>query len=150
MALRIVQFLAIIFTALALVPAGAHFFEMPNKIGLDQAQYFTVQTIYRGWALFGLVLFGALLANLVLTLMLRRQRTPFWFALAGFAGIAATLVIFFIWTYPANVATSNWTTMPANWEALRIQWECAHAVNAVITFISLASVTLSSLTARRE
>ena len=51
-------------TALALVPAGAHLFELPNKIGLDQEPYFIVQGIYRGWALFGIVLFGALAANL--------------------------------------------------------------------------------------
>ena len=39
---RVVQFLANILTALALVPAGAHLFELPNKIGLAQEAYFTV------------------------------------------------------------------------------------------------------------
>lgn len=58
MALRAVQFLAIVLTALALVPAGAHLAELPNKIGLDQEAYFIVQSIYRGWALFGIALFG--------------------------------------------------------------------------------------------
>ena len=66
MGLRSVQFLAVILTALALVPAGAHLFELPNKIGLEQESYFIVQNIYRGWALFGIVLFGALAANLAL------------------------------------------------------------------------------------
>jgi hypothetical protein len=36
MALKVVQFFAVILTALALVPAGAHFFELPNKIDLAQ------------------------------------------------------------------------------------------------------------------
>ena len=58
MAARLVQFLAILLTALALVPAGAHLAELPNKIGLDQEAYFIVQNIYAGWALFGIVLFG--------------------------------------------------------------------------------------------
>jgi hypothetical protein len=40
-----------VLTALALVPAGAHLFELPNKIGLSQDRYFIVQSIYRGWAL---------------------------------------------------------------------------------------------------
>jgi hypothetical protein len=31
MALKIVQFFAVILTALALVPAGAHFFELPIR-----------------------------------------------------------------------------------------------------------------------
>ena len=149
-ALKTVQFLAVILTALALVPAGAHFFELPNKIGLPQEQYFTVQNIYRGWALFGVVLFGALAATLALTIMLRAQKVPFWLAGIAFLCIAATLVIFFTWTFPANQATSNWTVAPANWETLRTQWEYAHAANAVLTFIALCAVTLSILTARER
>jgi hypothetical protein len=54
-----------------LVPNGAHLFALPNKIGLAQDQYFVVQNIYRGWALIGIVLFGTLIANLVLAILLR-------------------------------------------------------------------------------
>jgi heme A synthase len=42
------RFAAIILTALALVPAGTHLFELPNKIDLDQEACFAVQRIYRG------------------------------------------------------------------------------------------------------
>jgi hypothetical protein len=143
-----VQFLAIVLTALSLVPAGAHLAELPNKIGLDQKAYFAVQNMYRGWALFGIVLFGPLAANLALATMLRRQRAPFWLALAGFLLMAATLVIFFMWTYPANQATSNWTVVPANWQQLRTTWEYAHATNAVLTFLALCAVTWSVLLTR--
>jgi hypothetical protein len=93
--LRAVQFLAVVLTALALVPAGAHLFELPNKIGLPQDQYFTVQQIYRGWALFGFVLCGAIAADLALAVMLRRQRAPFLLALAASAAMAGVLAIFF-------------------------------------------------------
>ena len=148
MGLRVAQFLAIVFTALALVPAGAHLFELPNKIGLAQDEYFVVQNIYRGWALFGIVLFGALAANLTLAVMVRRQRAPFWLAFLAFLLVAATLAIFFTWTYPANQATSNWTEVPANWQELRTQWEYAHATNAVLTFLALCAVTWSVLLAR--
>ena len=148
MGLRSVQFLAVILTALALVPAGAHLFELPNKIGLEQESYFIVQNIYRGWALFGIVLFGALAANLALAAAVRRQPAPFWLALAAFVMIAATLTIFFTWTYPANQATSNWTVVPDNWRELRTRWEYAHAVNAVLTFLALCAVTLSLLQTR--
>ena len=147
MGLRLTQFLAVVLTALALVPAGAHLAELPNKIGLDQEAYFIVQSIYAGWALFGIALFGALGANLALAIMVRRQRAPFWLALAAFLLVAATLVIFFIWTYPANQATSNWTVVPANWQQLRTTWEYAHATNAVLTFLALCAVTWSVLLA---
>jgi uncharacterized membrane protein len=146
---RIVQFLAVVLTALALVPAGAHLFELPNKIGLSQDAYFTVQAIYRGWALFGIVLVLALLANLALAVMLRSQPSAFWPALAAFLFLGASLAIFFIWTFPANQATANWTQAPASWEALRTQWEYSHAANAVVTFAGLCAVTLAVLAAER-
>jgi len=92
---RAVQFLAIVLTAVALVPAGAHLVELPNKIGLAQEPYFIVQNIYRGWALFGIVLIGALAANLALTIVLRRQRAASWLALASFLLVALTLAVFF-------------------------------------------------------
>src|SRR5262245_57547694 len=141
----LVRLLAILLTALALVPGGAHFFALINKIGLPREQYFAVQGIYRGWALLGVVLFGALAANLMLAITVRPRRTAFWFAVAGFSGIAVTLLIFFGWTYPANVATENWTVAPADWRELRTQWEYSHAVNAVITFLALTCVTIAGL-----
>ena len=145
MSLRLVQFLAVIMTALSLVPAGAHLFELPNKIGLAQEDYFIVQGIYRGWALFGIALFGALGANGILALMLRHQRAPFRLALGAFLLMAATLAVFFTWTFPANQATANWTEVPANWQELRHTWEYAHAVNAGLTFLALCAVTLGCL-----
>jgi hypothetical protein len=148
MGLRATQFLAIVLTALALVPAGAHLFELPNKIGLSQEEYFVVQSIYRGWALFGIALFGALGANLALAIVVRRQRAPFRLAFLAFLLVAATLVIFFIWTYPANQATANWTVVPANWQELRTTWEYAHATNAILTFLALCAVTWSVLVTR--
>jgi hypothetical protein len=144
--LRVAQFLALVFIALALVPSGAHLFALPNKIDLARDQYFVVQNIYRGWALFGVVLFGALIASLTLALLLRGRGTPFVPALIAFYCIALSLVVFFIWTYPANQATDNWTVIPANWEQLRRQWEYSHVANALMTFIAFCSVTLSVLT----
>ena len=149
MPLKVVQFTAVVLTALALVPGGAHAFALLNKINLGAEQYFIVQNIYRGWAFFGLVLLGALLANLVLALMLlRRGGAAFVLASLAFCCIVLTLAVFFAWTYPANQATGNWTTIPDDWEQLRVQWEYSHAVSAVITFVALCSVTLSALTAR--
>jgi hypothetical protein len=148
MPLKIAQFLAIVLTALAVVPGGAHLFELPNKIGLSQDHYFIVQSIYRGWALFGFVLFPALAANVVLATMLRGEGRAFWLAVLAVLCIAANLTIFFAWTYPANVATVNWTTIPANWSELRRQWEYSHAVNAMLMFAAFCSAVLSTLIAK--
>ena len=107
-----------------------------------------MQGIYRGGALFGLVLFPAVIVDLVLAILQRHRPAAFWLALAGFLAMAATLAIFFTWTYPANVATSDWTVAPADWADLRRHWEYAHAANAVLTFVALCAVTLSVLASR--
>ena len=147
MALKVVQFLALILTALALVPSGVHLFEFPNKIALAQEQYFIVQSIYRGWSLFGIVLVGALIADLLLAVLLRGRGAPFLLALFAFLCVAIVLAVFFVWIYPANQATDNWTVAPPNWDELRRQWEYSHAVNALVTFAAFCSATLSVLAA---
>jgi hypothetical protein len=148
MGLRTVSFLAIMLTALALVPAGAHLAALPNKITLEQKAYFIAQGIYRGWALFGFALFGAVFANLALAIMVRRRRAAFRLALAACLLLVASLVVFFGWTYPANQATANWTVVPENWQELRARWEYAHAAGAVLTLLALGVVTASALATR--
>jgi hypothetical protein len=138
--------MALVLTAVILVPSGAHFFELPGKIGLERDAYFTVQGIYAGWALFGSVIFAAILVNGILFLALRRQeRWAANWSLAAAVLIAASLVIFFVWTFPANQATANWTTKPAGWETLSLQWEHSHAFNALINFGAFLAVVLASV-----
>lgn len=147
--MRLAQFIALVLTALALVPVGAHLFALPNKIGMDETDYFVAQRIYDGWALLGVVLIGAIIADAAAAIASRRQAWPA--ALAGLAALLmlATLAIFFAFTFPANQATANWTTVPAGWEALRRQWEVSHAVNAVITFAAFCSLSLAVILSRR-
>ncbi|MBW8268738.1 hypothetical protein [Caldovatus aquaticus] len=147
MALKTLQFLAIVLTALGLVPAGAHLFALPNKIGLAQEAYFVVQGIYRGWALFGLVLVPALFANLLLAFATRRTVRPSALALMAAVLMAANLAIFLAWTCPANAATENWTNPVPGWEMPRTRWEYSHAANAVLTFGALCLAVLSVLAA---
>lgn len=147
--MRIVAFLALVFTALALVPYGAHLFSLSNKIGMTQEHYFIAQRAYDNWALMSLILFPALLFNIVLAVMLRADRPAFFFAVAGCVVMASTLAVFFAFTYPGNVATQNWTVAPGNWEYLRTRWEYSHAANAILTFVSFCCIALATLTARR-
>ena len=85
MALPLVSFLSLVFTALALVPYGAHLFSLPNKIGMTEAQYFIAQSIYQGWALLSLILIPAMLFNFVLAYLLRGDRPAFYMAATGCA-----------------------------------------------------------------
>ena len=53
--LNVARSIAIIFTAVAMAAAFAHLLELPNKIHMTRDDYLTVQYIYRGWALLGIV-----------------------------------------------------------------------------------------------
>ena len=127
------------------MPSGAHLAALPNKIAMAQAAYFVSQQIYAGWALFGIVLFSALVANLAHVIVLRKLGRSFGYALASFLFIAAGLVIFFVWSFPANQATNNWTVVPKNWNELRSQWEYSHAANAIVTLAALVCVVIAVL-----
>jgi hypothetical protein len=137
MVAKVIQFLAVILTVLAFLPGGAHLMALPAKIDMPEGPYFVAQQIYRGWAWAGVVIFAAIFANFASALLARSNHRQFLLSLAAGLLIAATLVIFFIWTYPANQATGNWTSVPDGWEQLRLQWEYSHAVNGVITFTAL-------------
>jgi uncharacterized membrane protein len=146
---RIVQFLALVFTALALIPGGAHLFSLPNKIGMTEQQYLVAQRAYDNWSLMGLVLIPAMLFNLALAWSLRKQRPAFYLAAGGALCMASTLAVFFVFTYPANVATQNWTVATANWENLRVQWEYSHAGSALLNFAAFCLVALACIVPRR-
>jgi hypothetical protein len=137
MATKTSQFLAVVLTALALLPGGAHLMAFYAKIAMPEQPYFVVQQIYRGWAWAGAVIFLAIFANFLAALLTRESPRKWRLFGASAALIAATLAVFFVWTFPANQATGNWTSAPENWEQLRIQWEYSHAANAAITFLAL-------------
>ena len=143
--MKYAQFLSLLFTALALAPALAHLMELPNKIGLSREAYLAVQQIYRGWALLGIVVIGAMVFTFVLAVLSRGRGRTFALALIGFLCIVGTQVIFWTFTFPANQATANWTTLPENWAALRTQWEYSHAASAVLNLVAFVSVAVSVL-----
>jgi hypothetical protein len=145
-ALRIVQFLAIVLTALALVPLGAHLASLPNKINLAAEPYFIVQSSYAGWFLFAFAQIPSVIVAFALAWVIRADAWPFRLALVGAVCMAATLVIYFIWVNPANLATDQWTTIPENWEALRRQWEYGHAASAILNLVALGAITAAVVT----
>jgi hypothetical protein len=150
MLLKSVGLLAVVSVAMCLVPAGAHFFELANKMSMSPPEYMTVQKIYAGWSFFGIAVIAALLLTLMHAFLVRSDRTAFLLSLAAFLCLAATQGIFWTFTYPMNVASNNWTLTPEDFEAARQQWEYSHATNAVLTFAALVAVATSAVTCKRE
>jgi hypothetical protein len=56
---------------------------------------------------------------------------------------------FLDWTFPANVATDQWTMMPANWGIPRAQWEYSHLAGAACQLIAMGALIVAALARRR-
>lgn len=147
--LNLTRFLAIMVTALALGAALAHLYELPNKIGLSADDYVTVQQNYRGWHYLGIAVIASLVLSALLAWFEWKHPARGVLALIAALCIAVNLILFFSFTFPANRATENWTTLPENWESLRQQWEYAHAAGAGLYLLALASLTLALIVDRR-
>jgi hypothetical protein len=142
---NVIRFVSLLFTALALSAAMAHLLELPNKIKLSKDHYAIVQQLYRGWSLLGIIVVVAIISTLVLVVMVRHQRKAFFLSLTALLCLMATQVIFWIFTYPVNQQTKNWTILPANWLELRKHWEYSHAASAGLDLIALSTLILSLL-----
>ena len=123
----------------------AHLLELPNKINLSREDYLTVQQIYRGWALLGIIIACELVSVVTLTIKVRHQPKAFPFALSSLLCIIGTQIVFWTYTYPANQATNNWTFLPENWQALRTNWEYSHAVGAGLGMVAMITLIISVL-----
>jgi hypothetical protein len=123
-------FLTILVTLLALAPALAHLFELPRKMMLDRHAYFTVQQIYAGWNLFGVVIVLQLLLLVLLAWRSAGEYYVFRPVLVALLMLGLAQAVFWLFTFPANAATHNWTVIVPDWQALRHQWEYSHAIGA--------------------
>lgn len=148
--IAIVQVLAITLVAIVLVPAGSHLFSLISKMRLSPEQYMVAQRAYDAWALFGVAIFGALLATAWHAYLMRGNSTAVLLSLTSFLCLVGTQVVFWIYTYPMNVATQNWTVLPDQFEAVRRQWEYSHAVGAVLVFAALIAIILAVLADTRS
>ena len=147
--LSIVQILLLACLGIILIPAGAHFFELPNKMALAPTDYMITQRIYAGWAWFGLPIFLGMVLLAIHAVLVKSIRSAMWLSLGAVAFIAATQTIFWSFTQPINELTQNWTVTPENVEEARQQWEYSHAVNAVLTFLAYVTGCLAVVASRR-
>jgi hypothetical protein len=141
----IVFFIALMATAVASGGALAHAFELPNKIDLPGNEYFIVQKAYRGWNQLAYVLFVELLSMISLAVIYRHEPFVRWFVILALVCLVCAQVLFWVYTYPANVGTQNWTVMPDNWAMLRHQWEYSHLGGAVFQLGAIAALIVAAL-----
>lgn len=138
-------FLALLATALALGAAMAHVLELPNKISLPASEYFITQKAYRGWNQLGWLLLVQLLSLLGAAFTARERADVMWLVILALVGLLGAQAVFWLFTFPTNVATGNWTVIPTDWEVLRAQREYSHAAGAAFQLVAMIALILAAL-----
>lgn len=142
MSVRSISFLTVVVLGLALIPSGSRLMELPGRLDLPRDEYFLIQSLDQGSFMFGLALILGLAGTTLLTWRLRDQRLGFGLGLFAAAHMAAALLVFLIWILPANHVTEDWTSVPADWQSLRLGWEYAHIATAILTFGAFCATAL--------
>jgi hypothetical protein len=141
----VIFFIALLATALALGAALAHALELPNKINLAKDDYFVVQKAYRGWNQLAYLLVIELIAMLVVAALSRHEPQVLWPTITAIVCLIAAQAVFWIFTYPANVVTDNWTSVPAQWEDVRARWEYSHLAGAAFQVMAMSALIVAVL-----
>ena len=148
-AMFVLRFLALVLTAISLVPSAAHLFELPGKIGLDERRISRSRASMPAGR-------SSRFRSSRRSSSTRRSpspsagaisRRPRW-SLASAVLIALSLVTFFTWVFPGNRATKNWTSPTGNWMALRTHWEYGHAAGAAIVFLAFLATCIATVRRR--
>lgn len=144
-AYNVVFFITLLATALSLGAALAHAFSLPNKIDLSSNEYFITQKAYRGWSHLAYVLAVQFVSMTTLAIMARRDPYIFWPVIVALGCLIGAQALFWVFTFPANVATQNWTVVPDNWESVRRQWEYSNAGGAAFQLLAMIALVVAVL-----
>jgi hypothetical protein len=145
------RFITIMLTSLSLSPSMAHLLELPRRMKFDQQLWVKVTVFENVYRLFGSVgavfEIGAILATVVLTFLVRKHYSVFYWTLGGVILLVLSFVSWILFVAPMNAEFAQWLTnpVPADWTRYRDQWEYAHAINAVIKLLGLSLLVLSAL-----
>jgi hypothetical protein len=145
----VIFFIALLATALALGAALAHALELPNKINLSKDEYFVMQKAYRGWNQLAYLLVIELIAMLAVAVLSRHEPQVLWPTIIAIVCLIAAQAVFWIFTYPANVVTDNWTAVPAQWEDVRARWEYSHLAGAAFQLMAMSALIVAVLARTR-
>ena len=138
-----VQLTAIALTAVVLMSAGAHVFDMSANLTLQQDDYVTLQSAHHGWALFvGAMLLSASAIGFHAYLVRGNSRSLGW-SIAALVLICVAQLMFWIVALPIDAQTAGWTAPPADFDSARRQWEYAFAASGVLSFIGLLALVRS-------
>jgi len=134
---------SVLFVSLTLIPLGAHLLALPNKIAMSGEEYLAAQQVCRGWALAGAFVIAAIVSTAGLGWASRRTPAESVPVTVALVCLVVSQVVYWILDFPANDATGNWSSLPENWQVLRMRWEAGHAIGALLALVALLCLLLA-------
>jgi len=142
---NVIRFSAVLFSAVALSVLLGQLFEWPVKINMSKDEYKVAQVIYYDltWVYFFEII--AFLLTITLLILERKKKRTFILLLVALISFVISIAIFFIFTLPSEIATTQWSIFPDNWESLRDAWEYSNVWRAIINLTGFSFLVLALL-----
>jgi hypothetical protein len=149
MGLKVLRFVTLLLVTLTLGLVFAHVMEIPGKLRLDGPTWLTVQqNLYVGFGVIGSIIeIAAIVLAWILAFAVRRRRPAFYWTVGAAVAVTVGLAVWFALVSPMNTVLSAWTpeTLPADWTAVRDQWELGHAIHCGLFLLGFGALVIALL-----
>jgi hypothetical protein len=147
--INFLRLLAFVLAGLALIRPMMDLAAVPSVISLPKDDYAAVQYANKSWAWLELIRLASFFSIVGLLIVEREHNRVIWPIRAAFIAQLCIIVLYFTFTLPINITTFNWTFFPdSNWAWLRIEWEYARALSAIIGGISFVLLLMDLVWAK--
>jgi hypothetical protein len=146
---NLLRLLAFALAGLALIRPMMDLAALPSVISLTRDDYAAVQYANHSWAWLGLIRLVSFFSIVGLLFFEREHNRVIWPIRGAFIAQLLIIVLYVTFTLPINITTFHWTFFPdTNWAWLRIEWEYANALSAIIGGISFVLLLLDLVWAK--
>ena len=145
--MRSLRFLTLMLAALSMSMTVSQLLQLPAKLAYPGPVWLLLQqTLYDNFRALGQpVELGALACALALTLLVRARRPALGWTVLASACLLGAQAAWWLAVVPVNATIAQYTpqALPPDWTLLRVQWEYAHALRAVLQGSALGALVLS-------
>ena len=146
---NLLRILTFVLAGLALIRPMMGLVALPSVISLAKDDYAVVQYANQSWAWFDLIRLASFFSIVGLLFFEREHNRVMWPIRGAFIAQLLIILLYVAFTLPINITTFNWTFFPdSNWAWLRIEWEYANALSAIIGGISFVLLLLDLVWAK--
>jgi hypothetical protein len=147
--INLLRILAFVLAGLALIRPMMDLAAVPSVITLPKDDYAALQYADKSWAWLELIRLASFFSIVGLLIVEREHNRVMWPIRGAFIAQLCIILLYFAFTLPINITTFNWTFFPdSNWAWLRIEWEYAHGLSAIIGGISFVLLLMDLVYAK--